>query len=263
MFLGLFINLFLFSISWAGVGQVKQIIGGESAYIIRDNQKIFLTSEFELEQGDEIFSEQSVLNILIHPTGQYRLSKNTVIKITQNYIQDSNNVEKSFSVIDFIKGIIRAQIVQDETLEIDHKIQAKDVAFAIRGTEFEVSQTGDDFDLDVVEGAVEVSSPHIQTFVPEIVKANEGFRFNRKERAFKRRQFRLKNPENPKFLAREEIRKIRRMNRLKRQQERDLKRPKLTPLERSRIREERREQKQSLKSETKRKDRFKNKRSQR
>lgn len=242
MSLGILFQIFLITFCWAEVGRVTEIYGQQSAYLLRSQEKINLKKDLELNVGDEIHSEDSVLNLLFHPTGQYRLSKNSTIKITQNLIQDLNDTEKSQTIIEFFKGMIRVQILSDDKLEIDHKIQTKDVAFAVRGTEFEVSQSGDDFDLDVVEGAVEVSSPHVQTFVPEIVKANEGFRFNRKNRSFKRRQFKLKNTENPRFLAREEIRKQRRENRQKRQKMREIGKRRMNSLDRMRQREERKEQ---------------------
>ena len=242
MFLILFLQVFFAGSVWSEVGRVTQVLGDETAYIIRNSERIKITKNIEIEQGDEINAEDSVLTFLIYPTGQYRLSKKTTIKITQSFIEDSNEVEKSFSVIEFVKGVIRAQVVRDDELEIDHQIKAKDVAFAIRGTEFEVSEDGDDYDLDVVEGEVEVSSPHIQTFVPEIVKANEGFRYNRKGRSFKRRQFKLKNPDRPAFLAREEIKKKRRENRLKRRQFKASNQSKLNSMDRARLRAEKKEQ---------------------
>ena len=242
MFLILFLQLFFAGSVWSEVGKVTQMLGSETAYLTRNSERINITRNTEIEQGDVINSEDSVLTFLIYPTGQYRLSKNTTIKITQSFIQDSNEEEKSFSVIEFIKGVIRAQVVRDDELEIDHQIKAKDVAFAIRGTEFEVSQNGDDYDLDVLEGEVEVSSPHVQTFVPEIVKANEGFRFNRKARSFKRRQFKLKNPDRPAFWAREEIKKESREKRLKRRQLKASRQSKFNSMERARLRAEKNEQ---------------------
>ena len=263
MFLVIFLQIFLICFAWSEAGKVTQMLGAETAYLIRDSERIDIKTNTEIEQGDEINSEDSVLTFLIYPTGQYRLSKKSTIKITQSFIQDSNEVEKSFSVIEFVKGVIRAQVVRDDDLEIDHQIRAKDVAFAIRGTEFEVSQDGDDYDLDVVEGEVEVSSPHIQTFVPEIVKANEGFRFNRKARSFKRRQFKLKNPDRPAFWAREVIKKERREKRLKRRQFKTSRQPKLNSMDRARLRAERKEQRQASGVQGKRRERMERRRQQR
>ncbi|MFP5387461.1 MAG: hypothetical protein ACLGHN_15390, partial [Bacteriovoracia bacterium] len=90
----------------------------------------------------------------------------------------------------------------------EQKVTADDVAFGVRGTEFEVAFTDDsEVDLDVVEGEVEVSSPHVHTFVPEIVKANEGFKFDRKRRKFVRRKFHLKMKDHPGFQKPSELRK--------------------------------------------------------
>ena len=172
----------------------------------------------DLEEGDELFTQKSVVVALLYPTTQLSLSKNSQIKISQNLLEEKENLEKSSSVIDYIKGIIRAKVTKDKDLTIDQTIRAKDVAFAVRGTEFEVSQEGEDVDLDVIEGEVEVSSPHVQTFVPEIVKANEGFRFNRKKHSFSKRKFASRFAHHPGFAQAEEIRKRRQERREKKRQ---------------------------------------------
>lgn len=214
----------LITTSFAEVGKISKILGTGDAYIQRSHEKISIQENINLEQGDELFTEGSVIVVYLYPTTQISLSKNTQIKITESLIEGDGQKEKSFSVIEFIKGIVRLQVTKDENLEIDQKVVADGVAFAVRGTEFEVSQTGEDFDLDVLEGEVEVSSPYVQTFVPEIVKANEGFRFNKKARNFQRRKFGMKFKNHPGFARKEELKQKWKQKRLEQKKDRSHKR---------------------------------------
>lgn len=211
----------------AEVGKISRILGSNDTYILRQNEKIAGIVDASLEEGDEIVSQDSVVQIYLYPSTQLSLSKNTHIRITQNLIEESNEKDKAYSIIDYIKGLVRLQVTKAANQEIEQKVQANGVAFAVRGTEFEVSQDGEDVDLDVIEGEVEVSSPYVQTFVPEIVKANEGFKFNKRARQFERRKFRMKFKDYPRFASREEIRQKWREKkeerRLKKQERREAK----------------------------------------
>ncbi len=198
----------LISASMAEVGKISKTLGTGDAYLMRGKNKISLVQDSLIEQGDEIFTEDSVIQLYLYPTTQINLAKNSHIKINESLIEGEGSKEKSTSVIGFIKGLIRLQVTKDENLEINQKVVADGVIFGVRGTEFEVSNENDDFELDVVEGEVEVSSPYVQTFVPEMVKANEGFRFNKKGRKFERRKFRMKFANNPGFSKREDIRQM-------------------------------------------------------
>lgn len=199
--------LLLTNIAFAEVGKISKILGGTDAYVLRGTEKSALSVDTKLEVGDEIFSQESVLQVHIYPTTQLSMAKQTQIKITKSLIDESQATDKAFSIINFIKGLVRVQVVKEDNLEVDQKIEADGVAFAVRGTEFEVSKEHEDFDLDVIEGEVEVSSPFVQTFVPEIVKANEGFKFNKKARKFERRKFRRKFKDAPAFAGKDELHK--------------------------------------------------------
>jgi hypothetical protein len=211
----------IISASFAEVGKVSKIIGSGDAYIFRNQQKMLLAQDTLLEQGDELFTMDSVVVVYLYPTTQMSLSKNTQIKITESLIDIEGEKDKSFSVINFIKGLVRLQVTKDENLEIDQKVVADGVAFGVRGTEFEVSKEGEDFDLDVIEGEVEVSSPFVQTFVPEIVKANEGFRFNKKAKNFQRRKFFAKFKNHPEFANKKEMREKWKQKRMEKRQKRN------------------------------------------
>ena len=203
----LWLSLFMMTtLSFAEIGKITKMVGSTDAYLERNSQKMSLTTDLLLEEGDTLFSQGAVMVIHLYPSTQLSLSKNTQITLTQNLIEEDKTKEKTSSIVNFIKGVVRVLVTKEADQEIEQKVAADGVAFAVRGTEFEVSEEGDDFDLDVIEGEVEVSSPYVQTFVPEIVKPNEGFRFNKRQKNFQRRKFGLKFKNHPGFKRREEIR---------------------------------------------------------
>lgn len=203
MWMALF-TLFLCLSSFAEIGKITKLVGSD-AFLTRQGQKIQLTNDLALEKGDILASQNSVVMIHLYPSSQMTLSRQTEVKLSESVIDDTTEADKSTSVIDFVKGLIRLQVSKDVKEEVDQKVVAEGVAFSVRGTEYEVSLDGEDYDLDVIEGEVEVSSPYVNTFVPEIVKKNEGFRFNKKKRQFQRRKFAQKFKNHPGFIKREEL----------------------------------------------------------
>ncbi len=197
-------SLFLISFAHAQVGEILSIKGNQDAWLTRGGNKVTLSEGASLETGDSIHTENSHVTFILYPKIQMSLVKGTELNITRHMIEESSS-EKSTSLIELVKGLIRVQVTKDGTEEVDHKVDARGVTFSVRGTEFEVSSTDDDAELDVFEGEVEVSSPYVQTFVPEIVKPNEGFRYERKERKFARRALKERNRE-ARFLRKEEMR---------------------------------------------------------
>lgn len=189
-----------FNPAWAEIGKVIKLVGDNDAYVVRANNKVTLSPDTKLELQDEIHSINTYVVIHLYPGTQMSLAKNTQVKLTESMIEDVNDLQRSSSIIDFIKGIIRVQVTKEANEEIDQKIQTEGVSFAVRGTEFEISlEENKDVDLDVFEGQVEVSSPYVQSFVPEYVKANEGFRFDRKKKNFSKRRFAPKFRNHPGF----------------------------------------------------------------
>lgn len=204
----LLITLFIFNSAWAEVGKISKILGDQDSYLVRGTENIKLATDLNLELGDVIHSQNSYIVIHLYPATQMSLAKNSEIKISEHMIEESGDLEKTTSVIDFIKGIVRLQVTKDSNQEIDQKVQANGVAFGVRGTEFEVSlEDNQDVDLDVFEGEVQASSPDVHTFVPEIIKANEGFRYEKKKKAFSKRRFAPKFRNHPGFKDKKEIKK--------------------------------------------------------
>lgn len=193
-------GLIMSNLTFAGVGKVLKVIDGPGAEVTRGTQKIKLTPDFSLELGDTISSGESYVVFQIYPATQLSMAKNTELKISEHAIQDVNKIEKTWSVIDFLKGIVRTQVSRDADQEVEQQIRTEGASFSVRGTEFEVSiEENKDVDLDVFEGEVAASSPYIQSFVPEIVKANEGFRFERSKKAWSKRRFSPKFRNHPGF----------------------------------------------------------------
>lgn len=202
------ISFFILNNSWAEVGKVLKTVGSSDAYLMRAQTKILLSPELELELGDQIFSQNSYTVVHLYPGTQISLAQNTQIKITEFFIEENEeSLIKSSSIIDFVTGIIRTVVNREGEEAVDQKFKAKGVSFGVRGTEFEISQDeSDNVDLDVFEGSVEVTSPDVHTFVPGIVNANEGFKFNRKQKLFSRRKFAPKFKNHPGFQDKKRLR---------------------------------------------------------
>lgn len=200
------LSLMLSFAAFGEVGKVLKVLGDKDAYILRGDQKLPASLDTDLQLNDKIVSLNSHLLIHIYPATQLSLGKNSEVQVTEHLIEASGKITRASSVIDFIKGVIRVLVEKGPGEEIEQKIQAENVAFTVRGTEFEISQdTERNVDLDVVEGEVVVSSPFVQTFVPEVVKANEGFRFGQKKRSFARRAFLLRFKDHPKFESKKKL----------------------------------------------------------
>ncbi len=195
----------LISLAHAEVGEIISLRGGTDSYLLRNGSKTSITEGVKLEVGDSIHSGKGHVSLLLYPKIQMGLSTDTELRITAHMVSEANNKVKTDSLIDMIKGLVRIQVTRDQNEEVQQKVDARGVSFAVRGTEYEVSSTEDDAELDVFEGEVEVSSPHVQTFVPEIVKPKEGFRYSRKARQFSRRAFKERN-KDARFLKKEEMR---------------------------------------------------------
>jgi hypothetical protein len=201
----LIISLFLSVTVFAEVGKFLKVEGARDAQIIRPSGNIIPVVDGDIEEGDEIETNNSFLVLYLYPSTQISLNKNSKIQITQALIQESVVGVENTSVIKLIKGIIRLQITRDVNQKINQDVKVGDVSFAVRGTDFEVNAEAEDVDLDVFEGEVIVSSPHVQTFVPEVVKANQGFRFGRRKKEFIRRKFDPKFRRDPGFLTKNNL----------------------------------------------------------
>lgn len=196
---------FVLNAAFADVGKIIKIVGGDDAYVIRQGEKISLTPESLLEVGDEIRSSGTHLVMVIFPDIQISLPRLSEMRLKEATIEETPEHLKSQSLVELIKGQIRCRVTKQKNHEVEHTVQVTNAAFAVRGTEFEVGIEGDDVDLDVEEGEVEFSSPLVHTFVPEMIKRNEGFRFSRKNKKYIRRKIATRMQNHPGFLDRQEL----------------------------------------------------------
>lgn len=158
--------------SWASPGKVLKMTEGHDAYLVRRNSKILLTPKTKIEFKDEIFTKNSSVVIQVFKAGEVTLLQNTHLAVTKDF------------PLSLRKGVLRVKAL--ESLKVD----ADGVSFKGNDAEFDVIKEGiQNIDLDVFKGSIEVSSPHVHTFVPEIVKANEAFRFDSINKTFSRREF--------------------------------------------------------------------------
>jgi hypothetical protein len=209
--------LFLFtSNSYSEIGNVIKVLD-DGGYILRNGEKIALKVDFPIELQDEIFTNNSVLLIQIDPSTQVSLSRNSHLKLSEHQVQDLAKIEKAFSVIELIQGLIRVNVDKDQGQEIDQKVKTRDVVFGISATDFEITiDQSQDVELDVFDGQVEVSSPYVHSFVPEIVRSQEGLIFQYSKKSFLRRKFRSRFKNHPGFERPEVVRRKWKDKKLKR-----------------------------------------------
>lgn len=175
--------LLVANISFAAVGSVELISSKSDASLSRGAKKLSVSKKMKLNAGDELETQDSSLLINLNSRVQLSLAPHTHLKIN--------------SAPSLTKGSVRVLVTKQK---VDQKFEGESVSFTSKDADFEVSREGDNFDLSVVKGEVQVASPFINTFVPEIVKANEGFRFNLKAKSFERRKFAFKFNTYPGFV---------------------------------------------------------------
>lgn len=192
--------------AFSQVGQIMKVFNGSDAYLMRGGEKITLAPEAELEEQDEVHAENCHVVLQIYPSTQLSVPKGSVVKLSKSVIEEGEKLNKSTSLISLIKGYIRLQVTKVEDTEIEQTVEANDVSFGVRGTEFEVALEDDGVDLDVMEGEVEVRSPKVMTFVPYYVKGGEGFQYNRRRPAFAKKKF-MKRMNETGFIPRDQIKR--------------------------------------------------------
>lgn len=170
----------------AKVGKILKFNGKNDSFVLRKEKKIKLGTELLLEENDQIYSNNSQILIAIYPRTQLILDKNSSLNLSTD--------------IDFRKGRMKVRVESTTKESGAQKILADQIAFASSSAEFEISYgTKQDIDLFVEIGEVEASSPLVQTFVPEIIKKKEGFKFSTKDPSFMRRPYSVKMKTDLKF----------------------------------------------------------------
>lgn len=153
------IALVLFSsVALAEIGVVNRIIGTD-ALVIRENQNLPVVREMELEEGDRIETNNSVVLLHLYPGTQINLSEHSVFSIEEHEVELDQKNETSSIVMNFLKGKLRILVEklnsEDSTSQI---IKTNSVALGVRGTQFEVEATENETAVDVTEGKVEATT---------------------------------------------------------------------------------------------------------
>lgn len=179
------VSLFLFiQVSAAGVGSVVSAPSQSDAVIVNNKKTTAVKQGQAINLGDVISSRKTPVELKVGSFIKVVMKKDSQISIIK--------LDKAVSDISYVKGVVEFKINSKTSPKLINRILGNSVTFAGVDSEFTLVSFPDGVDLYVAKGEMEVSSPYIQTFVPEIVKAKEGFRFNRKKRTFERKKFQAK-----------------------------------------------------------------------
>lgn len=105
------------------------------------------------------------------PTVQYDVGRNSEIK------------KISEAEVSLVTGRSRYLV------KSDFKVEVKGLGFSSKNGDFEIRKEKNYVDLDVYQGEVEVTSPDLHSFVPYIVKKNQGLRVMNDRKTFIKKRF--------------------------------------------------------------------------
>ncbi|WP_408098121.1 hypothetical protein ACJVC5_04125 [Peredibacter sp. HCB2-198] len=208
--MGLWIFCFMMTLStaFADIGKVLKLTDKSEAHIVRNKSKVELKSDSKLEVGDLIVAGNSNLLLHLYPETQVVLTKNSELLIEQSDLEVTKKSEKAFSVLKLQKGSLKVHSPSRKNQEIEQRWETEGASAAGTQGDFELAlQESKNVDLDVFSGQLSVSSPFIQSFVPEIVKAKEGVTFVAKDKVFTRREAVSKLGNEPAFTADKVVKK--------------------------------------------------------
>lgn len=135
-----------------------------------------------IQAGDELRSQEE-LSLSLPPASELALGKNSSLKVVQHVI-----LEKEKEVINtelkLSQGSLRVKTFPDKEMDIDQKIVTDDVSIRSSVGDFETVIKDDSVEVKVYQGQIQVSSPYVQSFVPEIVNEGETLIFSKHEKKF-------------------------------------------------------------------------------
>ncbi|WPU65162.1 hypothetical protein [Peredibacter starrii] len=208
--MGLWLLCFMMTLStaFADIGKVLKLTDKSEAHIIRNKSKIELKSDSKLEVGDVVVAGNSNLLLQLYPETQVILTKSSELLIEQSDLEVTKKEERAFSVLKLQKGSFKAHTPSRKTQVIEQRWETEGASAAATQGEFEMALSDSkNVDVDVFQGQLIVSSPFIQSFVPEVVKAKEGLTFVSKDKAFSRREAKSNLGNEPSFMADKVVRK--------------------------------------------------------
>jgi hypothetical protein len=196
-----FLFLCLIILTQTSFGQVGKILTGSQSesYILRDTLIVKISNNFKLKTGDEIVVKINPILIKIYPNTQIALSRNSSFKVVSFKSVIRNNKKVFTSLLELKSGTLATNIKVKANEVVNLRIKTKEVEFIFSNGQYEISNYGQGTDLHVMKGEVEVRSPHVQTFVPEIIKSGEGFRYTKANPAFSKIPFKPQFNNAPAF----------------------------------------------------------------
>ena len=198
--------LFLSLISFGTFASVGEIVTGEKIQLERNGTTQVVASGYELENGDTLTVTSGDTQMHIFPATQINLTAPAKFTIEESALEE----ESSFSLLNLLSGGMRI-LMEKFSDGTEQRVKVRDTLFAVRGTEFEVEISDDGEDLQVYEGEVEVLDAQDKTSLGKVAK-NRRIRVKRKkleERAFAKRERRLKFREKGEMKQRWESRRQR------------------------------------------------------
>lgn len=208
--MGLWILCLMMTLStaFADIGKVLKVADKSEAHIVRNKSKIELKSDTKIEVGDLIVAGNSNLLLHLYPETQIVLTKSSELLVEQSDLEVTKKNEKAFAVLKLQKGSLKAHSPSRKNQEIEQRWETEGASAAGAQGEFELALLDSkNVDIDVFQGQLAVSSPFIQSFVPENVQAKEGLTFVAKDKAFSRRSATAKLGNEPAFMADKVVKK--------------------------------------------------------
>lgn len=188
--------MLLLSAALAQETSVGEVLQGEAITVQRQGATLQLKTGDDLESGDRL--ESSGAQVLLFPSNQMNLEG----AVTLEEVSDAQ------TNIKLEKGRVHIN-VDSEKAPQQFRLKTPMAVFGVRGTEFEVEDSSEGVDLQVLDGMVEADdlSGSVQQ-----VKPREAFRKMRGEKGWKRREFRERKRRFA-FLRREDARERRELKR--------------------------------------------------
>lgn len=138
--------------------------------------------------GDKISSQESEIKATLNHGVEIILGKNSNAQVAHFQVTKANGQDNVFIDLDLKKGAIESKVKALNNEVIEYKILTEGAAVTAADGDFKVSLAEDkDVEVTVTRGQVLVSSPFIQSFVPEVVKENETLYFDMQENVFSRK----------------------------------------------------------------------------
>lgn len=187
----------------AEVGVVTRVVGPD-AKIIREGSSLPVFQNTQLEEGDRIETNNSVVLLQVYPSTQINLSENSVFVIEEHDVEFEGNNETSDIIMGFLKGKLKILVkkLRDEDVT-SQTLKTNMVSLAVRGTEFEVEESDEGTNVDVIEGSVaavsETESVELNKDVSIEIKKKGQFRLAqglRKGRKLIKQEWRLNFNDN-------------------------------------------------------------------